>query len=203
MTRPLVRAGTGKARMKKQSLASQASSLLSVHMLAHAVVLVDTGAPPTDSDDYACVSAAHDHFGAEFTITRSCAINSPLARRLVRGIWAEPSARPRHLLGRVGSGRQHRRSAARQVCAVIAQRFLLPGQLDGQELLWRPGVAHQCLAARDSQAGPRAGDPDADWLRSRRHRLPAAARGSNAQSSPMNRGSSSSAGTESPADGTR
>lgn len=62
--------------MRKQSLAILASSLLAGPVPAYAVVIVDTGAPPTDSDEYAYVFAAYNYFGAEFTITGSYAINS-------------------------------------------------------------------------------------------------------------------------------
>jgi hypothetical protein len=69
-------AGIGGLQMKKQLLAALLSSSLAGPMLAHGVVLVDTGAPPTNSFDYAYVFNANEYFGAEFTIASSYAINS-------------------------------------------------------------------------------------------------------------------------------
>jgi hypothetical protein len=75
VTKRLDQVRAGAAEMKKQWLTFLISSVLTGPMLAHAVLLVDTG-PPTINNNYSWVFADYNYFAAEFTIASSYTINS-------------------------------------------------------------------------------------------------------------------------------
>jgi hypothetical protein len=76
VTKGLGQVRAGAADMKKQWLAILISSVLIGPTLAHAVLLVDTGTPPTITNNYLYRFVAQEYFGAQFTIASSYVITS-------------------------------------------------------------------------------------------------------------------------------